>query len=101
LKAVKSIAKDAVDNNLNIDEIDEAVFDSYLETKAIPDPELLIRTSGEHRISNFLLWQIAYAEFFFSNKLWPDYRKEDLFEAIVNFQKRERRFGLTSDQLSN
>ncbi|TXB63876.1 isoprenyl transferase [Vicingus serpentipes] len=101
LKAVKSIAKDAVDNNLNIDEIDEAVFDSYLETKTIPDPELLIRTSGEHRISNFLLWQIAYAEFFFSNKLWPDYRKEDLFEAIVNFQKRERRFGLTSDQLSN
>jgi len=101
LKAVKSIAKDAVDNNLNIDEINETVFDSYLETKGIPEPELLIRTSGEHRISNFLLWQIAYAEFFFSNKLWPDYRKEDLFEAIVNYQKRERRFGLTSDQLSN
>lgn len=101
LQAVKSIAQDAVDNNLNINKIDETVFDSYLETKNIPDPELLIRTSGEHRISNFLLWQIAYSELYFTNKLWPDYRKEDLFEAIVNYQKRERRFGLTSDQLSN
>jgi undecaprenyl diphosphate synthase len=101
LQAVKSIAKDVTEKSLNIDDINETVFESYLETKDIPDPELLIRTSGEHRISNFLLWQIAYSELFFTNKLWPDYRKEDLFEAIVNYQKRERRFGLTSDQLSN
>tara|TARA_R110001592_G_scaffold32788_2_gene114493 strand:+ start:4046 stop:4789 length:744 start_codon:yes stop_codon:yes gene_type:complete len=101
LKAVNHITKDVVNNKLNIDDIDETVMDSYLETKDVPDPELLIRTSGEHRISNFLLWQIAYSELFFSDKLWPDYRKEDLFEAIVNYQQRERRFGLTSDQLSN
>jgi undecaprenyl diphosphate synthase len=101
LKAVNSIAKDVANNKLNADDINETVFDSYLETKGIPNPELLIRTSGENRISNFLLWQIAYSELFFSDKLWPDYRKEDLFEAIVNYQKRERRFGLTSDQLSN
>ena len=88
-----------LENKLSIENIDENVIDGYLNTKNIPDPELLIRTSGEHRISNFLLWQIAYAELLFSSKLWPDYRKEDLFEAIVNYQKRERRFGLTSEQL--
>jgi len=101
LNAVKSITKDVVSEKVKEKDINDSLFESYLDTKDIPDPELLIRTSGEHRISNFLLWQIAYAELFFSDKLWPDYRKEDLFEAIVNYQKRERRFGLTSDQLSN
>jgi undecaprenyl diphosphate synthase len=99
-QAVKGISKDVLDNKLSIDEINENIIDDYLNTKGIPDPELLIRTSGEHRISNFLLWQIAYSELLFSSKLWPDYRKEDLFEAIVNYQKRERRFGLTSEQLN-
>lgn len=100
IQAVKGISKDILDNKLSIDEINENIIDDYLNTKGIPDPELLIRTSGEHRISNFLLWQIAYSELLFSSKLWPDYRKEDLFEAIVNYQKRERRFGLTSEQLN-
>jgi undecaprenyl diphosphate synthase len=72
---------------------------NYLQTKDIPDPELLIRTSGEYRISNFLLWQIAYAELYFTDTLWPDFRKEDLYEAISNFQKRERRFGKISEQV--
>jgi undecaprenyl diphosphate synthase len=79
--------------------IDQALFESCLITHSIPDPELLIRTSGEFRISNFLLWQIAYAELFFTPKLWPDFRKEDLYEAIVDYQKRERRFGKTSEQI--
>jgi len=100
IQAVKGISKDVLDHKLSIDEINENIIDDYLNTKGIPDPELLIRTSGEHRISNFLLWQIAYSELLFSSKLWPDYRKEDLFEAIVNYQKRERRFGLTSEQLN-
>ena len=99
LKAVKNLSQDVAQNKIDAENISEEVFKNYLETKDIPDPELLIRTSGEHRVSNFLLWQIAYAEFYFSNKLWPDYRKEDLFEAIVNYQNRERRFGLTSEQL--
>ncbi|MGE0561601.1 MAG: isoprenyl transferase [Flavobacteriales bacterium] len=99
-QAVKHISKDVFENKLSVDDINEKIINEYLNTKNIPDPELLIRTSGEHRISNFLLWQIAYAELLFSPKLWPDYRKEDLFEAIVNYQKRERRFGLTSEQLN-
>ena len=79
--------------------INNKLFEEYLNTAEIPDPELLIRTSGEFRISNFLLWQIAYSELFFTEKLWPDFRKEDLFEAVYNFQNRERRFGKTSEQL--
>lgn len=98
-QAIKQIANDVLNNKLNVDEINENNINNYLTTKNIPEPELLIRTSGEHRISNFLLWQIAYSELYFSDKLWPDYRKEDLFEAITNYQKRERRFGLTSEQL--
>jgi undecaprenyl diphosphate synthase len=78
---------------LGVDEIDEQLFASFLDTKNIPDPELLIRTSGEMRISNFLLWQIAYTELYITQKLWPDFRKEDLYEAICEYQKRERRFG--------
>jgi undecaprenyl diphosphate synthase len=80
--------------------INNELFEKYLNTAEIPDPELLIRTSGEFRISNFLLWQIAYSELFFTEKLWPDFRKEDLFEAIFDFQNRQRRFGKTSEQLT-
>ena len=79
--------------------INDTVFSNYLNTAGIPDPEMLIRTSGEFRISNFLLWQIAYSELYFTEKLWPDFRKEDLFEAVFDFQSRERRFGKTSEQL--
>ena len=99
LEAVKEMARAAKSGELEPDEIDERLFSNYLCTKDIPDPELLIRTSGEHRISNFLLWQIAYAELYFTDKLWPEYRKEDLFEAILDFQKRERRFGKISEQV--
>ena len=79
--------------------IDETIFNSYLCTKNIPDPELIIRTSGEHRISNFLLWQAAYSEFYFTDILWPDFRKENLWDSITDYQNRERRFGKTSEQL--
>ncbi len=97
--AVKQIAEKVKNAELSVDEINDATIDEYLTTKGIPDPELLIRTSGEHRISNFLLWQIAYAELYFTDKLWPDFRKEDLYEAIIDFQSRERRFGKTSEQV--
>ena len=80
--------------------INEQTIAEHLCTKGIPDPELLIRTSGEYRISNFLLWQIAYSELYFTDKLWPDFRREDLYEAIVSYQQRERRFGMVSEQLS-
>jgi undecaprenyl diphosphate synthase len=100
ISAVKQIAKDAKEGQLNIDDITEKHIEQYLCTKDIPDPELMIRTSGEHRISNFLLWQLAYAEFYFTDKLWPDFRKDDLYEAILNYQNRERRFGKTSEQLT-
>jgi undecaprenyl diphosphate synthase len=99
LNAVKQMANDALKNKINIDNIDQEQFSSYLTTRGIPDPELLIRTSGEFRVSNFLLWQIAYAELYFTQKLWPDFRKEDLYEAIYDYQSRERRFGKTSEQL--
>ena len=79
--------------------IDEMQFVQYLNTANIPDPELLIRTSGEHRISNFLLWQLAYSELYFTETLWPDFSKENLYDAIIDYQSRERRFGLTSEQL--
>ena len=99
LNAVKKIAQDVEAKKMNPDDINENFFDSYLCTAGFPDPELMIRTSGEHRISNFLLWQMAYAELYFTDKLWPDFRKEDLYEAIIDYQKRERRFGKTSEQL--
>lgn len=99
LNAVKIIASKVKDGSLDVDKIDEQLFDSSLTTAGIPDPELLIRTSGEHRISNFLLWQIAYAELYFTDKLWPDFRKEDLYDAIIDYQSRERRFGKTSEQV--
>jgi undecaprenyl diphosphate synthase len=100
LKAVKSLASDVEQGKIKTSEINEKVFENYLQTTGIPDPELLIRTSGELRISNFLLWQIAYTELFITPTLWPDFRKEHLYEAIWSFQKRERRFGKTSEQLN-
>jgi undecaprenyl diphosphate synthase len=99
IKAVKNIVNDVVNEKINTTNIDDKLFESYLTTAQIPDPELLIRTSGEYRISNFLLWQIAYSELYFTDKLWPDFRKEDLFEAVYDFQNRERRFGKISEQL--
>ncbi len=99
--AVKNIALKVKNNELEPEQIDQELISSYLSTSNIPDPEMLIRTSGEYRISNFLLWQIAYAELFFTQKLWPDFRKEDLYLAILDYQSRERRFGLTSEQLNN
>jgi undecaprenyl diphosphate synthase len=99
LNAAKTIAKKIEAKELSSDDIDQELFESCLTTHSIPDPELLIRTSGEYRISNFLLWQIAYSELYFSSKMWPDFRKEDLYEAIFDYQKRERRFGKTSEQI--
>jgi len=99
-EAVKQIAQNIKNGELSVENITEASIEHYLCTKNIPDPELMIRTSGEHRISNFLLWQLAYAEFYFTEKLWPDFRKDDLFTAILNYQNRERRFGKTSEQLT-
>jgi len=98
--AVRNIAIDSVNGKLKPEMINDKLFEKYLNTAETPDPELLIRTSGEFRISNFLLWIIAYSELFFTEKLWPDFRKEDLYEAILDFQNRERRFGKTSEQLT-
>ena len=98
-KAFKLISADVLAKKLEIDQITNEVVASYLETKDIPDPELLIRTSGEHRISNFLLWQIAYTEFYFTDVHWPDFRKEHFIQAILDYQSRERRFGKVSEQL--
>jgi len=95
-EAVKKIAMDVKNGNLEIEDIQKELIDQYLTTNGIPDPELVIRTSGEARLSNFLLWQIAYSEFYFTPVLWPDFRKEDLFRAVCDFQNRERRFGRTS-----
>ncbi len=92
-RCVKKICKDIENGKLSYDNIDEDVISKNLDTANIPDPELVIRTSGEERISNFLLWQIAYSEFCFSDKLWPDFKEEDLFEAVYNYQNRNRRFG--------
>ena len=83
-----------------MNEINKEIFSKYLNTAEMPDPDLLIRTSGEYRISNFLLWQLAYTELYFTKVLWPDFNKEDILKAIASYQKRERRFGLTSDQLN-
>lgn len=98
--AAKQLAADVKAGKVQLENITEDTFASYLSTSDMPDPELMIRTSGEHRISNYLLWQIAYSELYFTPKLWPDFRREDLFEAIIDFQKRERRFGMTSEQLN-
>ena len=98
--AVKEISEKVEKGEFSSKAIDESVINEHLYTRNLPDVDLMIRTSGEQRISNFLLWQMAYAELYFSEILWPDFRKEDLFEAIYNYQNRERRFGKTSEQLS-
>ncbi len=98
-EAVKELVKNVKSGKLKAEDINEQTINSHLCTAKMPDPELLIRTSGEYRISNFLLWQIAYSELYFTDKLWPEFRKEDFYEAIVSYQQRERRFGKTSEQL--
>lgn len=98
--ATKSIAQKIKNGDLNLDDINEDLISNHLYTKDLPDPELMIRSSGENRLSNFLLWQLAYAEFYFTPVLWPDFSKEELYRAILSYQQRERRFGKTSDQLS-
>lgn len=97
--AARRLAEDVQQNRVKVENITEQTVSSYLTTKDMPDPDLLIRTSGEYRISNFLLWQLAYAEFYISEKYWPDFRRKDLYEAIRNFQGRERRFGMVSEQI--
>ncbi len=97
----KEISKKVVNNELQIEKIDEKIINNHLYTFNLPDVDLMIRTSGEHRISNFMLWQLAYAEFYFTEVLWPDFRKEHFLEAINDYQNRERRFGKTSEQIDN
>ncbi|WP_423779044.1 isoprenyl transferase [Bizionia echini] len=99
LNTVKEISLKVKNNIISAEKIDESVINEHLYTRNLPDVDLLIRTSGEQRISNFLLWQIAYAELYFTQVLWPDFTKQNLYEAIIEYQKRERRFGKTSEQL--
>jgi undecaprenyl diphosphate synthase len=99
LQAIKAISLKVKNNIISPDAIDESIINNHLYTHNLPDVDLLIRTSGEHRISNFLLWQIAYSELYFTAVLWPDFKEEDLYEAILSYQKRERRFGKTSEQI--
>jgi undecaprenyl diphosphate synthase len=99
LYAVKNISEKVKNNIISINDIDESIINQHLYTQNLPDVDLLVRTSGEHRISNFLLWQIAYAELYFTDVLWPDFKEDDLYEAIISYQKRERRFGKTSEQI--
>ena len=100
ITVIKEISTKVKNNIISENSIDESIINKHLYTQNLPDVDLLIRTSGEHRISNFLLWQIAYAELYFTNILWPDFTKNDLFEALINYQNRERRFGKTSEQIS-
>ena len=99
VSAVRKICSKVKNNIISIDTIDDSIINEHLYTQNLPDVDLLIRTSGEHRISNFLLWQIAYAELYFTDILWPDFKEQDLYEAIISYQKRERRFGKTSEQI--
>lgn len=98
-EAVKRLVQEVVEKKITPNDITETVVSEHLTTKGIPDPDLLIRTGGEQRVSNFLLWQLSYAEFFFTSVFWPDFREEELYEAILYYQQRERRFGKTSEQL--
>ena len=100
VNAIRKISKKVVNKQLLTEEIDEKIINNHLYTFTLPDVDFLIRTSGEKRISNFLLWQIAYAELYFTEVLWPDFRKEHFFKAILDYQHRERRFGKTSEQLA-
>ena len=99
VSAVKMICEKVKNNIISIDTIDELIINEHLYTHNLPDVDLLIRTSGEHRISNFLLWQIAYSELYFTDVLWPDFKEDDLYQAIISYQNRERRFGKTSEQI--
>ncbi|NNE28105.1 MAG: isoprenyl transferase [Saprospiraceae bacterium] len=101
VNAAKNLATQVAEEKINPEDIQESHFVNELNTAGIPDPELLVRTSGENRLSNFLLWQLAYAEFYFTDTLWPDFRKANLFQAIIDFQNRERRFGKTSEQITS
>jgi undecaprenyl diphosphate synthase len=101
IQATRRMAEDVKAGKLQPEEVNDPLISLYLSTAGMPDPELLIRTSGEERISNFLLWQLAYSELYFTPKYWPDFRKADLYEAILNYQHRERRFGKTSEQVTN
>lgn len=98
VRAVRSLAQDCRDGKLDVDQISEEIFASYLDTRGIPDPDLLIRTSGELRLSNYLLWQLAYTEFYFTDVLWPDFTKEELVKAIEQYNSRDRRFGNTGEE---
>ena len=98
-EAVKKIAQEVKKGTLTVTQINEKMISNYLSTKDIPDPDLLIRTGGEYRISNFMLWQLAYAELYFTDTYWPDFREESLYAAIIDYQKRERRFGKTGEQI--
>ena len=98
-RAARQLAQEVLEQKINPNDITEAMVSDHLTTKNIPDPDLLIRTGGEKRISNFLLWQLSYAEFFFTDVFWPDFREEEFYEAILYYQQRERRFGKTSEQL--
>jgi undecaprenyl diphosphate synthase len=100
IQAVKSLVRDVQSGKIDEKDISDRLFENYLQAPGIPDPELLIRTSGEMRVSNFLLWQIAYTELYITPTLWPDFRKEHLYEAVWSYQQRERRFGKTSEQLN-
>lgn len=100
IQAVKTIIDKVQLGQISVNDIDETVFENCLYTAGMPNPDLLIRTSGEQRISNFLLWQIAYSELYFTNVLWPDFNRENLYQAIYDYQQRERRFGLTSEQIN-
>jgi undecaprenyl diphosphate synthase len=101
INAIKKLTADLKDEKIESQDINESMFGNYLDTAGFPDPELIIRTSGEYRMSNFLLWQIAYSELYFTPTLWPDFRREHLFEAILSFQNRERRFGKTTEQIKS
>ena len=100
-QAVKTMAEESISGKLDVETINEDLISSYLSTSNFPDPELLIRTSGENRVSNFLMWQLAYTELYFTETLWPDFKKEHFFKAIKDYQDRERRFGKTSEQIIN
>ena len=100
VEAARKIAIEVKEGKLDARQIEDKTFENYLTTKNYPDPELMIRTSGEQRISNYLLWQLAYTELYFTDVLWPDFRKQHLYEALIDFQSRERRFGKTSEQLA-
>ena len=100
VNAIKNISKKVVNKELSLKEIDENIINNHLYTFNLPEVDLMIRTSGEQRISNFLLWQMAYAELYFTDVLWPDFRKEDFYDAIIDYQNRERRFGKTSEQIT-